>query len=92
MHFDRDQITAISGTEDASYTYNGEGHRVTRTLGSTTTRFVVDPNRSLPEVLAETDSAGNVLRNYVYGYGLVSQIDSANAGIKRAKHAHDMTE
>ena len=75
---DRDQITAISGTQTASHAYNGEGHRVTRTINGQTTRFVIDPNRGLPEVLAEMDSAGNVLRNYVYGYGLVAQIDSAN--------------
>ena len=75
---DRDQVTAISGAHSASYVYNGAGHRLARTLGGESTRFVIDANRSLPEVLAETDSAGNVLRNYVYGYGLVSQIDAAN--------------
>jgi len=75
---DRDQITAITGTQAASYTYNGEGHRVSSNLNGQLTRFVIDSNRGLPEVLAETDSAGVVLRNYVYGYGLVEQIDSAN--------------
>ena len=75
---DRDQITAITGTQAASYAYNGEGHRVSSNLNGQLTRFVIDSNRGLPEVLAETDSAGVVLRNYIYGYGLVEQIDSAN--------------
>ena len=75
---ERDQITAMSGVQSASHTYNGAGQRVQRTLDGQTTGFVIDANRSLPEVLAETDGAGHVLRNYVYGYGLVQQIDSAN--------------
>lgn len=81
---DRDQITAVTGTQTASHAYNGQGHRVTSTIGGTTTRYVIDPNRSLPEVLAETDAAGTVLRNYVYGYGLVEQIDAAGT----AKYYH----
>jgi RHS repeat-associated protein len=40
---------------------------------------VIDPNRSLPEVLAEMDGGGNIQRNYVYGYGLVEQITSSNS-------------
>ncbi|MDD4964542.1 MAG: hypothetical protein PHI11_11565 [Gallionella sp.] len=76
---DRDQITSIAGTQIASYAYNGAGHRVMRNLNGAITRFVIDPNRNLPEVLAETDNAGTVQRNYIYGYGLVAQIDSANA-------------
>ena len=50
-----------------------------RNVNGQMTRFVIDPNRGLPEVLAETDSGGTVLRRYVYGYGLVEQIDSASA-------------
>ncbi|MBK7002674.1 MAG: RHS repeat protein [Rhodoferax sp.] len=76
---DRDQITAITGSQTASYAYNGDGHRVTRNINGQSTRFVIDANRGLPEVLAETDNAGTVQRRYVHGYGLVEQIDSANA-------------
>jgi RHS repeat-associated protein len=75
----RDLITAISGAQTASFDYNGEGHRVSRTVNGQTTRYVIDPNAALPNVLAETDNAGNVLRGYVYGYGLVEQLDAANA-------------
>jgi RHS repeat-associated protein len=81
---DRDQITSITGSLSASHAYNGDGHRVKRTISGQTTRFVIDPNRGLPEVLAETSDSGTVLRNYVYGYGLVEQIDSA----KTARYYH----
>ena len=74
----RDLITAISGAQPASFSYNGEGQRVSRTLNGQTTRYVIDPRVSLPNVLAETDNAGTVLRNYVYGYGLLEQIDASN--------------
>ena len=74
----RDLITAISGTQTASFAYNGEGNRVSRTLNGQTTRYVIDPNAALPNVLAEADATGNLLRNYVYGYGLVEQISAAN--------------
>lgn len=76
---DRDQITTIAGSQSASYAYNGDGHRVQRTINGVTTRSVFDANRGLPEVLAETDNAGNVQQRYVYGYGLVEQVDSTNA-------------
>jgi RHS repeat-associated protein len=77
----RDLITEVSlgGTPVASFAYNGDGHRVTRTLGDQTTRFVIGPGGDLPKVLAETNAAGSVQRRYVYGYGLLEQIDSANA-------------
>lgn len=74
----RDLITGIAGAQTASFAYNGDGHRVTRTLGGQTTRFVIGPNGDLHKVLAETDAAGTVQRRYVYGYGLLEQIDAAN--------------
>ena len=75
---ERDQITAIAGNQSASHAYNGDGHRVMRTINGQTSRFVIDANRRLPEVLAEVDANGNVQRNYVYGYGLVAQIGNAS--------------
>ncbi|CAK0753954.1 exported hypothetical protein [Gammaproteobacteria bacterium] len=75
----RDQITSITGNQNATYAYNGDGHRVMRTLNGQTTRFVMDAHRGLPEVLAETDSTGTLQRRYVYGYGLLEQIDASNS-------------
>ncbi len=74
----RDLLTTITGPNAGSYSYNGAGHRVARTVGATTTRYVVDPNADLPNVLAETDGAGALLRSYVHGYGLLMQISAAD--------------
>ena len=83
----RDLITGVSGTSSASYTYNGVGHRVASTIAGSSKRYVFDPNVTNPtmqNVLTETDNSGTPLRHYIYGYGLVSQVDSANA----VKHYH----
>ena len=74
----RDLLTTITGPNAGSYSYNGAGHRVARTVGAATTRYVVDPNAELPNVVAETDGAGGLLRSYVYGYGLLAQISVAD--------------
>lgn len=74
----RDLLTTITGPNAGSYSYNGAGHRVARTVGALTTRYVVDPNSELPNVVAETDGAGGLLRSYVYGYGLLAQINAAD--------------
>ncbi|WP_338848787.1 IPT/TIG domain-containing protein [Massilia sp. W12] len=74
----RDQISRVAGKQSASHEYNGDGHRVLRNLNGQTSRFVIDANRELPEVLAEMDANGNLQRNYIYGYGLVAQISNTN--------------
>ena len=56
------------------YGYNGGGNRLSRIIGSTTTRYVLDLNGSLSQVLAETDGSGTVSAYYVYGLGLISRI------------------
>lgn len=86
----RDLLTSYTPATGAAstYTYNGSGHRVAKTDGSTTTRYVIDPNAELPNVLQETDGNGVVLRHYVWGYGLLEQIDAA--GKSRYYH-HDIT-
>ena len=40
------------------------------------TRYVLDRNSPLAQVLAETDSSGNIIYYYIYGLGLVSRIDA----------------
>ncbi|MEF8704045.1 MAG: RHS repeat-associated core domain-containing protein [Candidatus Accumulibacter sp. UW26] len=74
----RDLMTAISGATSASFSYNGAGHRVARTLAGVTTRYVIDPNAELPNVVTETDASGVDQRSYIYGYGLLEQITAAN--------------
>ena len=81
---DRDQVTGISGTQTASYVYNGDGHRVARNLNGQTTHSLIDPNRNLPEVVYERNDQAADQNYYVYGYGLVEHIDAGN----NAKYYH----
>jgi RHS repeat-associated protein len=43
-------------------------------VAGTTTRYVLDGNRQLTNVLAETTGAGTVTASYVYGLGLVVRV------------------
>ena len=87
----RDLLTRYQPATGAAstYTYNGAGHRVSKTEGSTTTRYVIDPNAELPNVIAETNNAGTIRRSYIYGYGLLSQIDEATS--QPRYYHHDIT-
>jgi RHS repeat-associated protein len=58
----------------AQYHYDGLGHRVARTVGRRTTKYMVNPNGVLSQVLGETDGAGNITAYYVYGLGLISKV------------------
>jgi len=71
-------IQSTIETVASSYQYDGLGNRYSKTADSVTTRYVLDTNTRLTNVLAETDSTGSVLSRYVYGLGLVSQIESDN--------------
>ena len=64
------QLTSLSGPTSASYVYNGDGLRVSKTVGTTTTDYTGDPT-----------GIGNVLSDgneYVWGLGLISQIARAS--------------
>ncbi len=75
----QDLITSIeeNSTTTAQYIYDVNNNRVSRTIGGVETRFVVDTNTGLPRVLAETDTSGTVQRYYIYGEGLLAQVDGA---------------
>jgi RHS repeat-associated protein len=62
------------GGATSQYRYDGRGNRLAKTVAGTTTRYVLDVNRQLTNVLAETDSVGAVVARYVYGLGLVARI------------------
>ncbi len=42
-----------------AYGYDYEGNRVSKATGGAYTRYVIDTNRELAQVLAEVDAAGN---------------------------------
>ncbi len=76
----QDLISSIvnNGSTQAQYVYDVNDDRVSRTINGVETRFVVDSNTGLSRVLAETDNTGIIQRYYIYGDGLLSQIDSSN--------------
>ena len=63
----------INGTI-TQYNYDGLGNRLSKTGDSTATRYVLDVNGSLSNILAETDNTGTITAYYVYGLGLISKI------------------
>ena len=63
-------VSATLGGVVHTYTYAGDGRRLSATDDGTTTDFVWDRNFGLPQLVTETDSSGTSLRDYTYGWGL----------------------
>ncbi len=59
-----------------SYTYNGDGDRVSQTVGTTTTTYVLDIATPLTMVLAETTGTSTI--RYLHGLDLVAQSDGTS--------------
>lgn len=74
-----DHLTSItSGAETlSSYGYDLNNNRVSQVQAGAETRYVIDQLADLPNVVAETDSTGAITSYYLYGDGLLSQIDGA---------------
>jgi RHS repeat-associated protein len=64
-----DQLAAVTRKGEsnpfATYKYDDKGRRIEKTVNGQTTRFYYDGDSI--NVLYETDTSGNVLRQYVYG-------------------------
>lgn len=74
-----DLITKIdtNGVTTSQYTYNISDNRVSSTINGVQTRYIVNENSGLPNVIAETNTSNVVQRYYIYGAeGLLEQIDS----------------
>ena len=69
--------TSFAGTTNI-YQYDGVGNRMSASRGGVVSRYVLDRNSPLSQVLAETDSSGNIIYYYIYGLGLISRIDTNN--------------
>ena len=67
------------GQANLNFLYDSLGNRIQKAQGATVTKYIVDPNSSLPSVLAEADASGNIHSYYVYGLGLISKIQGNNA-------------
>jgi RHS repeat-associated protein len=65
----RNRLTSAGGI---AYTYNAENHRVALTDATGTTRYAVNPNAALDQVLVRTAPDGTKTF-YVYGLGLLHE-------------------
>lgn len=65
--------TDIAGAT-TEYAYDALGNRYSRTHQNVTTRFVLDTNTRLINVLAETDTQGNIQAYNIYGLGLIARV------------------
>ncbi|MBV5327356.1 MAG: hypothetical protein JZU65_06915 [Chlorobium sp.] len=74
FNYDNRLTSAAVGGQAFQYLYNAFGDRIARTKAGVQTRYVLDLNGEMSQVLAETDSAGTISNYYVYGLGLISKI------------------
>jgi RHS repeat-associated protein len=65
----------VSGTLTTEFTYNGNGHRVAKTVNGTQTRYTLDPAMGLVQVLVET--TGGETTTYLYGHDLLAEETTA---------------
>jgi len=67
-------LAAAFGSSYLQYAYDGLGRRLSSTQNNLQTLYVLDPNGALPNVIAETDSSGNIQDYYIYGQGLLYKL------------------
>jgi RHS repeat-associated protein len=73
------QLTGVSGPNGTfSYVYDPLGYQISSTVNGQTTHNLIDPF-GLGNVAAQFDSSGNVVAQYTYGLGLVSQVTAGGA-------------
>ena len=68
---------ATIGGDVHSFSYDGFGNRISRTKNGVHTRYLLDLNTDMSDVLAEMDSGGTVQNYYIHGLGLISRIDNS---------------
>jgi RHS repeat-associated protein len=65
-------VSAIQNSVNATFTYDADGIRTSRTVNSVTTNFVTDKNRDYAQVVAEVEN-NQTKATYTYGSDLISQ-------------------
>ncbi|MSR78372.1 MAG: DUF4329 domain-containing protein, partial [Candidatus Omnitrophica bacterium] len=69
----RGLLTRVNdGKNEISYEYDGLGNRIAKTVNGTRTQYLVDIAQTVPQVLAEMNSAGEVKQSYAYGLDRLS--------------------
>ena len=72
--------TTPSGAPATSFTYDGDGNRVSQTTGVDTTQLRWDVNASLPLLADERDGIGTLHRSYLHGNDTLA-IDTAGVSV-----------
>ena len=63
-------IAVNGGSRASSFAYDGDGTRISQTVGAGTYNYLNDVATALPVVLQESGPDGNI--SYAYGHGLIS--------------------
>ena len=75
-----DRLTGVSAPGvTASFKNDGQGNLLEQTVNGAVTRFVLDTNKPLADVLVEMNASNQPQRYYIYGNGLIAQTDGAGA-------------
>ena len=70
------RVRSATTPTNTQYTYDPFGRRLSKTVGSTTTRFLYDGE----DLIAETDGTGTLTASYVFGPGIDEPLRLARAG------------
>ena len=81
----RNQLNSAGGL---TYAYDPAGHRVAMTNGASVTRFVVNPNAKLSQVLMRVKSG--VTNYYIYGPGLLYEITETASTTNTLTYHYDI--
>ncbi len=61
-----------------TYKYDPLGNRIQKKQGSEIRNYLLDLTQDPPQIMGETDSAGNIKGTNIFGIGLIARSDSAN--------------
>ena len=75
------RLTSVTtGGTTYTYAYNGLGDRVSQTVGGVTTRYTLDLNAGLTQMLAESAPQGYRTNTYLCGPDRIAEYSTAGAG------------
>ncbi|MCS7338572.1 MAG: hypothetical protein NZ739_10110, partial [Verrucomicrobiae bacterium] len=86
----RNRLVAVGGTgsiPSLGYAYDPAGNRIALTNGGVVTRFVINPNAPLSQVLMRIRPG--VTNYYVYGLGLLYEVTETATGTNTAYYHYD---
>jgi RHS repeat-associated protein len=69
-------VAAVHNDDRVEYRYNADGLRVASVAAGQETRYLVDANRPLAQVLLEYTPGGLAIASYTFGRQLISQVRS----------------